>query len=138
MYQNFATRQPLGFVEVFFRLSPVCQSMLRVGDVACLVLRLGVSLDTFICVVFGFVLWDLALFSVTEKWSVCSFSSKVTSIFGEVCSATFLTGRVDISWFSVIFIVAIAVVVIGVGFRFCGCTFLIPECFLCRQLVLSA
>ena len=67
-----------------------------------LVKMLGCSLDiasyTVVCVLFlGFVL--------PRKWPVCCIGSNVTSLCGVVRFPTCLTGRVESSRFSVVFVI---------------------------------
>ena len=47
----------------------------------------------------------LLRFDPPGKWSVCCIGSNVTSLCGAVCFATCLTGRVEISRFSVSFVI---------------------------------
>ena len=86
---------------MFFRCSPVCQSMFPSENVTFLVKILGCSLDTtsytVVCVLF-------LRFVFPGKWPVCCIGSNVTSLCGVVRFATCLTGRVESSRVSVNFV----------------------------------
>ena len=91
-----------GIGGIFFCWSPVCQSLFRSENVAFLVEMLGCSLDTtsytVVCVLF-------LRFVLPGRWPVCCIGSNVTSLCGVVRFATCLTGRVESSRFSVIFVI---------------------------------
>ena len=91
-----------GIGGIFFRCSPVCQSVFRGQNVTFLVKMLGCSLDTtsysVVCVLF-------LRFVLPGKWPVCCIGSNVTSLCGVVRFATRLTGRVESSRVSVNFVV---------------------------------
>ena len=87
---------------MFFRWSPVCQSLFRKENVAILVNMLGYSPDTtsytVACVLF-------LRFVLPRKWPVCCIGSNITSLCGVVRFATCLTGRVESSRYPVNFVI---------------------------------
>ena len=91
-----------GISGIVFRWSPVCQSLFRSENVAILVKMLGCSPDTtsyaVLCVL-------LLRFAFPGKWLVYCIGSNITSLYGVVLFATCLTGWVDTSRFSVIFVI---------------------------------